>query len=124
MTRVNCGINPKELNTRHLLAEHHEMVRIPNNVRKGKVNLSIKQDTFKLGTNHVRFFYTRLGYLLKRYKEVYKECIRRGFKVQNYESAWVGVPRELMGDYEEREEDAVIIRERIREKLHGNNQPI
>lgn len=87
MTRINVGYDPKKLIRQHLIAEHREMKRIPNQVKSGKVKVK-HIDTFRLGTGHVHFFTDRLGYLLKRYKQVHEECLRRGYNVQDYSSAW------------------------------------
>lgn len=119
MTRINVGINPQTLTTKHLIAEHREIKRIPNTVKSGKAVIKDIPDTFRLGAGHVKFFYTRLGYLLRRYKKVYAECNRRGFNVQDYSSAWDGVPIELMGDYEPTDEDRRIVQKRINERLLG-----
>ena len=54
----------------------------------------------------------------KRYIRLYKECIKRGFNVQNYIKAWDNVPKELMNDYNVKANDIRIIRERINEKLN------
>lgn len=117
MTRVNVGFSPKNLTRQHLIAEHREIKRIPNQVKSGRVKVKhIPQ--FKLGTGHVHFFTDRLGYLKKRYLEVYNECIRRGYNVQNYASAWDGIPQELMGDYEPTKEDKKLIKERINLRLN------
>lgn len=116
MTRINVGYSPQLLSRQHLLAEHREMKRIPNTVASGKAIIKDIPDTFRLGAGHVKFFYNKLGYLLERYKEVYQECQRRGFNVQNYESAWSGVPSHLMGSYTPTPEDTKIISERINER--------
>lgn len=69
MTRINCGIPPKQLVDKHLIAEHHEIVRIPNAVKKQGKNLKMDlPETFRLGTGHVRFFYNKLKYLHNRYR--------------------------------------------------------
>lgn len=117
MTRINCGIPPSELTNKHLLAEAREIKRIPNCIRKGKYNLSNQPDKFTLGTGHVKFFYTRLLYLQKRYEEIYSECKRRGFKVTYFGSAWYNLPVELMNDYTPSELDKSIILNRINERL-------
>lgn len=116
MTRINVGYPVEKLTTQHLIAEHRESKRIPNQVKSGKVKVK-HIDTFRLGTGHVHFFTDRLGYLLKRYIEVYNECLRRGFKVQDYRNAWSGVPSELMNDYEPTEQDKKLIEDRISERL-------
>lgn len=118
MTRINCGIPPVELTNQHLIAETREIKRIPNCVGKGKFSLEGQPLEFRLGTGHVKFFYTRLGYLKRRYEELYRECLRRGFNVQYYGGAWDNVPASLMGDYEPTDSDREIIRERIVQRLN------
>lgn len=119
MTRINVGIPPKELSRQHLIAEHREIKRIPNVVSKGKFNLKGQPSQFKLGIGHVKFFYTRLGYLKERYEELYSECRRRGYDVSYYGDAWDGVPNHLMGHYQSTEHDVEIIKERINLRNKG-----
>jgi hypothetical protein len=116
MTRINVGYPVEKLSRQHLLAEHREMKRIPNTIVSGKAVIKDIPDTFRLGAGHVKFFYNKLGYLLERYRQVYQECQRRGFNVQNYESAWSGVPAHLMGTYTPTLEDTIIISQRIKER--------
>ena len=118
MTRINVGIPPAELVNQHLLAEHREIKRIPNCITKGRYNMDGIPDNFKLGTGHVKFFYNKLLYLKKRYVRLYEECIERGFNVQDYSKAWDDIPIELMNDYTPVENDAIIIKERINERLN------
>jgi len=117
MTRINVGIPPAELVNQHLIAEHREIKRIPNCIAKGKYKMEGIPDRFKLGSGHVKFFYNKLLYLKNRYVSLYNECVKRGFNVQNYISAWDNVPQELMNDYKPTEIDREIIIERINEKL-------
>jgi hypothetical protein len=70
-----------------------------------------------LGKGHVSFFYDKLGYLKERYRELYQECKRRGFNVQNWESSWDGVPVEMMNTYQPTQQDIQIISERIADRL-------
>ena len=116
MTRINVGIPPTELVNQHLIAEHREIKRIPNCIAKGKYNMEGIPDKFKLGTGHVKFFYNKLLYLKNRYISLYNECIKRGFNVQNYISAWDNVPQELMNDYAVEANDIKIIKQRINER--------
>jgi hypothetical protein len=118
MTRINVAIPPTELNTRHLLAEHRELKRIPNCVSRGRFNLKSTPKEFTLGKGHVSFFYDKLEYLRKRYEDLYKECINRNFNVSYYGNAWDGIPSELMNDYTPTQRDEQLIRERIKEKLN------
>ena len=84
MTRINLSIPPEELNTRHLLAEHRELKRIPNVVSRGRYNLKNTPKEFTLGKGHVAFFYDKLLYLKNRYEEIYAQCKKRDFKVTYY----------------------------------------
>jgi hypothetical protein len=117
MTRINAGIPPADLTGKHLIAEHREIKRIPNVVVKGRYNLKTAPKEFTLGTGHVSFFYTRLGYLKRRYQELYNECKRRGYNVQNYEDCWKDIPPELMGDYTPTPEAINLVSERIKDRL-------
>lgn len=116
MTRINVGIPPKELTSKHLLAEHREIKRIPNCIKKGRFSLIDQPTQFTLGKGHVKFFYTRLKYLFNRYNDLYGECLRRNFNVQDYSDAWNDIPFEFMGDYQPTEQDISLIRQRINEK--------
>jgi hypothetical protein len=118
MTRINIAIPPAELNTRHLLAEHRELKRIPNCVSRGRFNLKSTPKEFTLGKGHVSFFYDKLEYLRKRYEDLYEECMNRNFNVSYYGNAWDDIPSELMNDYTPTQRDEQLIRERIKEKLN------
>jgi hypothetical protein len=113
MTRINVGILPEELPNKLLIAEHREIKRIPNVVKSGKFSLANQPKSFTLGTGHVKFFYNRLLYLRRRYEAIYGECLKRGFNVQNYTSAWDNVPQEYLGDYVPTHRDRSLIIERI-----------
>jgi deoxyribonuclease (pyrimidine dimer) len=117
MTRINCGVKPAELTNKHLLAEAREIKRIPNLIKKGRFNLEKVPTKFCLGTGHVKFFYQKQLFLKKRYIELYNECLRRGFNVQNYVSAWDGLSNEFMLDYNPTQTDREIVLERIKERL-------
>ena len=117
MTRINIGVPPTTLTNKHLMAEHRELKRIPNVVSRGRYNLKTAPPEFTLGKGHVSFFYDKLGYLFKRYEELYTECRARGMNVQYYGSSWDGVPRELMNDYLPTERDLAIVTERINDRL-------
>jgi len=117
MTRINAGIPPCKLTDRHLLAEHREIKRIPNVIKKGKAKLSDIPDHFTLGTGHVKFFYNKLNYLHLRYVELRDECIARGFNITDYEDAFMGLPKELYGTWQPAENEVSLIKERIAERL-------
>lgn len=117
MTRINIGYPVAKLTTKHLIAEHREIKRIPNTIQSGKAKIRDIPNSFRLGTGHVKFFYDKCLYLLNRYKQIHQECLHRGFKVEDYSSAWNGVPKELMNDYEPTREDCKLIEDRIQERL-------
>jgi hypothetical protein len=117
MTRINVAVKPIELNDKMLMAEHREIKRIPNCIKKGRYSLKGIPDKFTLGTGHVKFFYNKLEYLHDRYIDLYNECIRRGFNVTNYEEAFNDLPNELYNWYVETNRDRAIILERINERL-------
>jgi hypothetical protein len=117
MTRINVGVEPAELTNKHLIAEHREIKRIPNCIKKGRYSLKGKPDKFTLGTGHVKFFYDKLEYLHNRYINLYFECLNRGFNVSDYSEAFEGLPSELYNNYEEKLEDRLIIQNRIKERL-------
>ena len=119
MTRINVGIPPKNLTREHLLAEHREIKRIPNQVAKGKYDMKDQPKEFTLGKGHVKFFYDKLGYLKKRYEEIYQECLNRKYNSTYFGEAWNNVPENMMGDYIPTERDIQIITERINERLNN-----
>ena len=116
MTRINVGIPVKKLSDKHLLAEHREIKRIPNLVKAGRLSNKNQPEEFTLGTGHVKFFYDKLGFLLNRYKEIYEECLRRSFNVQDFSSAWEGIDPCLMNDYQPTPKAIKLIEDRILER--------
>ena len=88
MTRINYGIPVENLTDQHLLAEIRELPRIPRKVKtdiiNGKrVNLLPKKDNgFRLGSGHVRFFYDKQHYLHVRYNKLLSEINNRGFNCE------------------------------------------
>lgn len=116
MTRINVGIPVDTLSRQHLLAEHREIKRIPNAIRNGIADLDDIPSTFRMNKGHVRFFYNKLGYLLRRYKEIRDECYKRGYNITDYSDAWVGLPEYLMNDWNPTPDDVSLIYGRMNEK--------
>lgn len=119
MTRINCGIPVEELCQEHLLAEHREIKRIPNVIKKGKYTLNGQPTEFKLGTGHVKFFYDKLKYIHDRYNQLYARCIEKNLNVTDYSGAFDGLPEHLYNDYTPTEHDKALVRERIAERIKG-----
>lgn len=84
MTRINV-VDPKELSTKHLVAEYREIMRLPGNLakslnRKGKkFDLKEIPETYTLGTGHVKFFYDKMYFLEKRFNSIVQEMLDRGY---------------------------------------------
>ena len=98
MTRINVGVKPSELTGKHLLAEHREIKRIPNCIKKGRYKMTGIPNKFKLGTGHVKFFYNKLLFLKNRYIEIYNECKKSNIPVVgNSHGNWDFHPNYLIG---------------------------
>lgn len=123
MTRINL-VPPAELHRKHLVAEYHELPRIFSYVRmqlaRGKDPAKIKAPAeYTLGTGHMKFFYTRLGFLLERQAELIIEMTRRKMKVRFDDVSGLaeGIPEHLMGSYEPTPEAIALNRERLATRL-------
>jgi len=123
MTRINC-IPPQELHDKHLAAEYYELPRVFGLVRKAlEKGVDPKRvdapEQYTLGNGHVKFFYTRLGYCLKRQAQLVAELQRRKRKpnLTELQGLAVGIPEELFGDWEPDEEAMMINRQRLEERL-------
>ena len=81
MTRINV-VPVEQLCDQHLLAEHRELTRIPNNIVNGKAIVKDIPPAYTLGTGHVKFFYDKLWWLNERYCDLQIECEHRGFNVK------------------------------------------
>lgn len=116
MTRINVGIDPRELPSKLLLAEHRELKRIPNGIVDRIYHISGIPSSFTLNTGHIKFFLNKVKYLERRYKALYEECLNRDFLVTNYSSAFYNVPEYLMNDYIPKDIDRTLLVERIESK--------
>lgn len=119
MTRINL-VDPAELCDQHLLAEHRELIRIPNAIAKGKYHLREIPCDYVLGAGHVKFFYNKLTFLKNRYELLHKECLARGFKVQNFWNNQLPDNPSLWNDYQPSENALKINRERIALRMPKN----
>lgn len=123
MTRINIGIKPVDLCKKHLLAEHREIIRIPNQIKSGRLKSNgTIPESFRLGQGHVRFFINKQLYLKNRYLQLYEDCLRRNCNVQDYSSCWDEIPENLMNDYEPTDQDIILIKSRIEERLKEMNK--
>lgn len=122
MTRINCGILPSELSTKHLIAELREIKRIPNHILKNKDNINLKNIPLKftLGAGHVVFFYNKLGYLYERYQKLYDEAKNvRNFNVSDFSESFINaidIRPDLNNNYIETLDDRKILISRLLER--------
>jgi len=123
MTRINV-VAVQDLTTKHLVAEYREITRLPNNLKKSltrktkEFKLSEIPSKYTLGAGHVKFFYDKMLFLEKRFKDLVNEMIRRGYN-PNYRDHTIFVPNNLSfyNDYIPTIEDININKVRISDRL-------
>ncbi len=122
MTRINC-VPPSELSGPHLVAEYRELPRIFALVRGAiardeRPNDRRNPTSYTLGKGHVRFFYSRLGYLAERQAALIAEMQRRGYKPAFLDPRGLleGIPPEWCNAWEPTPDAIALNRERIRER--------
>jgi deoxyribonuclease (pyrimidine dimer) len=120
MTRINL-VPVRELTQPHLVAEYREIARVPALAlaayNRGETPADHPQ-RFTLGEGHVRFFYSRLGFVEKRFTKLVVEMQRRGYNVTYLQLAMpVGLPKEWWRDYRPTALAMSISRGRISERL-------
>lgn len=139
MTRINVD-DPATFADQHLMAECRELPRVfglalaaleraisdvaranpdmhPDRVRAlaiDRVRASCPP-AYTLGAGHVRFFYSRTGYLSRRQSAIIAECLRRGFNL-THRTAPPPVPG-LDDDWTPTPEAIEINRARIAERI-------
>lgn len=124
MTRINCAIPVKCLTDEHLLAEHREIKRLPSCLIKAKTSGALNRipEKFCLGTGHVTFFLNKYKFTLNRYKQIYNECIKRGFNVVNYSDNWNDIDEKYFNNYFSTNEDKNILIQRISERITNSTK--
>lgn len=118
MTRINSAVKVRLLTDEHLLSEHREIPRICSVYKKRvDANRSFNDvpKEFTLGTGHVMFFATNGGFTLDRYIEIYNECIKRGFKVEDYRKNWDVY--NILNNYKPTKNEYQLLLERISDRL-------
>ena len=122
MTRINASIRPAELSNSMLFAEYREICRIPNTIKSGRAVVKDIPKTFKLQSQHVKFFYDKILYLSKRSDALYQECLRRGINAQDYSDCYKDIPPHLFNDWQETKESRELLKERINLRLTESKQ--
>lgn len=122
MTRINV-ISPKELNVKMLVAEYREITRLPKNLetslnRKGK-KFELKEipEKYTLGTGHVKFFYSKMLFLKKRFEALVQEMLDRGYNPTYRDSSiFTNCDQQFYNDYTPTNEAIEINKARILER--------
>ena len=123
MTRINSAIPVYCLTDEHLLAEHREIKRLSYCFERAVESGSIGKipDKFALGSGHVLFFLDKFGFIRNRYVEIYEECKRRKFNVEdyseNFERLFVDANKQFLKDHEPTEEERLMLVKRITERI-------
>lgn len=117
MTRINV-IPPRLLYSKHLLAEYRELPRIFDAARVVLVNEWVP--TYRMGTGHVKFFYNKLQFLVRRQQSLIDEMIKRGYSPQFTDPANKLTDnhraRGLVNDWYPSRDDVVVNMGRLRER--------
>lgn len=118
MTRINC-IPVEELSQKHLVAEYREIGRVyalaVSAYNRGE-RTSAHGEAYTLGTGHVKFFYSRLGYVTKRHRELIAEMLRRGYNPTYRIVVPPDLPNSWMRDWTPDDRAQLINRARIAER--------
>lgn len=107
--RINC-IPVEYLADQHLRAEWVEILMLPAYIKrslKSKMGIVLSESNeYPLNTGHARFFYDKLEYVIKRYKEIELEMNARGFNtIPVLKSLIEDLPSELFKDWTPTEKD-------------------
>ena len=132
MTRINL-VPPESLHPKHLMAEIHELPRVFGLVRafherSAEEDLS-EHSKYKMGAGHVKFFYTRLGFLVDRYRALCAHAVALGWKVKPVDAAALthGIPSKYLGSFHPSRGDISVNLGRLVEKNsvhYGNKEAV
>ena len=122
MTRINVAIPVENLTDQHLLAEHREIKRLPSAFSKKTKPFINPIKNFCLGTGHVNFFLDKGLYTFTRYCQIYKECLKRGFEVENYSENWKVYDNNNYKNWTPKESDRNLIIDRISQRINESKQ--
>jgi deoxyribonuclease (pyrimidine dimer) len=126
MTRINSAISVEHLTDEHLMAEHREIKRLPYCFLKHCNNGKLRDipSKFCLGVGHITFFLDKAQFTFNRYKQIHKECLRRGFNVTDYSENWKQVLlKDYWNDYISTEEENQLLVQRISDRILKSNKP-
>lgn len=123
MTRINC-VPVEELADKHLMAEYRELPRIftlvENRYRSYKPVLEDDFPThYVLGKGHVKFFFDKLYWILRRHRKIHDELkYIRGYNIKIMDIS-KKLPRHLFGSWEPTIDDIKLNRIRIYQRIES-----
>lgn len=130
MTRINT-VDPQvlwDLNPKFVLAEYRELPRIFTLVKeavhfRNQAPCHSTSDKYVLGKGHMKFFYTRCGYLLKRQKQLIRFLLHKNYELNhtNPDSLVIGIPDYCMNDWEPDGEAIALNMARLFERMEQIN---
>ena len=125
MTRINC-VPVEELSGARLVAEYRELPRVFALAQRAFTRGQFTQPAhYTLGTGHVTFFYTRLGYLSRRHRQLVDEMLHRGYqpKFQGVtRTDFPDIPDAWWADWEPGPEALALNRARIAERTANTSR--
>jgi deoxyribonuclease (pyrimidine dimer) len=130
MTRINV-VPPSVLSNQHLMAEYRELPRIFTAVRKlqdqGKTPDDIDiPESYRLGSGHVKYFYDKLDWLIRRYFDIHQDLIRRKYNLDRdlYSSIFKGtyeINKQWFGTFDPTYEDIYLNMARLAKRSKMEN---
>lgn len=132
MTRIDC-VPVEELSNAHLQSNYKELPRAFGYIRaRISKNLPLVDrqtpPKYTMGQGHVKFFYDKFLWLAKRYREVHREMVARGFKPsysENYNISDIVNSEESLrhtGRWKPSQADIEVSRARIKERISEKPQ--
>lgn len=118
MTRINC-VPVEELSVKHLLAEYRELPRVYAlaGAAYARGELPAQHgERYTLGKGHVKFFYSRLGYVTQRHRQLIAEMLRRGYNPAYRIVLGPDLPVSWFRPWQPDEEALAVNRARIKER--------
>lgn len=123
LTRINC-VPTGELSGKHLVAEYRELPRVfklmlAAQLRGEKIDDPRNPKQYVMGTGHVRFFYDKGLFLVRRQRALVQEMLDRGYNPKHIDPMGMlpdGLDLSRMMDWTPTEEALTINRARIEER--------
>ena len=103
MVRINL-IHPRYLTDQHPIAEYNEILMLLAYVRRYPKNDGVREERFKLGEGHMKFFKDKLLYIKRRHDAIREEMLARGYRASKSVDLSI-YPKELLNDWSPSDND-------------------